>query len=89
MLTSSNFLHSYLSFEQRQAGVGVIYCGDRDQYTYHAYCHETKLRRDLVSVEYDDLQQALDYVNEEFAHWSLKNFDTKKGKSDCGNCQAH
>ena len=88
MLSESNFLHSCLLFEDRQAGVSAIYCPETSRFTYHAYCLETKIRKDLVSVEYECLEEALEYINEEFAHWKLKSWE-RKAKKGCGDCKAH
>lgn len=87
MLTSSNFLHSYLCFQDREAGVSAIYCNQEQRYHYHAYCLETKLMRDLVSIEFNNLEEAISYINDEFASWSLKNF--QPDKKGCSNCHAH
>ena len=84
MLTATNFLHSCLMFEQRQAGIAVIYCYLTEQYIYHAYCLETKLLKDLVSVEFDDLTDAIQYINDEFSSWELTSFD----QGGCGSCHA-
>lgn len=88
MLNETNFLHSCLAFESRQAGVSAIYSPEEQRFSYHAYCLETKLRKDLVSVEYQRLEDALDYINTEFAHWKMKSWDEGSKKS-CGDCHAH
>ncbi|MCY4380812.1 MAG: hypothetical protein OXC40_04490 [Proteobacteria bacterium] len=85
MLSTSNFLTSCLSFEDRQAGVSIIYCHQSDKYVYHGYCLETKLSRDLMSVEFDVLEDAISYINEEFLGWQLQLFNDDGG---CGSCHA-
>ena len=72
-LKQKNFLHSCLAFEDRQAGVSIIYCHIEDKYFYNVYCMDVKILKDLMSVEFNNLDEALDYVNEEFGTWKLHN----------------
>ena len=84
-LTPENFDHTILVFRERQAGVGVVYDPDSESYTYNAYCVETKLMKELYTVEYDFLDDALEAVNEEFGNWEKTDLAAKKG---CGSCVA-
>lgn len=85
MLTDENFLHTCLRFEDRQAGVSTVYCHQSGEYYYHAYCVETTVFKDLVSCEFDGLDEALAYINDEFATWELVSFSKDDG---CGSCHA-
>jgi hypothetical protein len=84
-LTEENFSHSYLRFGDRQAGIGLVYSPEDERFYYNVYCMEMKILRELFSVEYDYLDDALTSVNEEFGSWELLSFDQKSG---CGTCVA-
>jgi hypothetical protein len=84
MLTTENFSYTAYQWRDRQAGVGVIFDPEREQFIYNAYCVETKLMKELFSCEFDFLEDALALVNEEYSNWEEFSFD-KKG---CGTCVA-
>lgn len=84
-LNEDNFMEACLRFRERQAGVGVVFCPDEEKYFYNAYCLETKLLKELMSVEYEFLDEALEFINEEFSTWELEKFDKDSG---CGSCAA-
>jgi hypothetical protein len=84
-LTSENYDKSFLRFRDRQAGVGVVYCPDENRYFYNSYCIETKILKELMSVEFDFLEDALELVNDEFSTWEKVDFEPEKG---CGSCAA-
>jgi hypothetical protein len=86
LLTEENFLTSYLRFEDRQAGVGLVYSPDDGRYSYNAYCLEMTLLKELLTVEYEFLEDALACVNEEFGTWDLVPYEDKNG---CSSCSAH
>ena len=86
-LTEENYLESCLRFRDRQAGVGIVYCPDEKRYYYNAYCLETKLVKELMSVEFDFLEDALDYIDDEFGTWEIENFDKEKSNG-CSSCVA-
>ncbi len=85
-LTQDNYMDSYLVFESRQAGIGLVYCPDEKRYYYNAYCMEMELVKELLSVEFEFLDDALEFINNEFGQWKVKNYEKKK--SGCGNCIA-
>ena len=85
-LTAENFTYSAFRFRDRQAGVSLIFNPDEKTYTYNAYCLETKIMKELFTVEYDFLEDALLTINEEFGSWELFDFEAKK--SSCGSCAA-
>ena len=85
-LTEQNYQESYLSFQDRQAGVGVVYCPDEERYFYNAYCLETKLLKELMSVEYEYLEDALEFIDDEFGTWDIRQHEEKK--SGCSTCVA-
>ncbi len=85
-LTEENFLHSYLRFNDRQAGVSLLYCEEKKSYYYNSYCVESKLLKELFSVEHDFLCDAIDLVNQEFGTWELVTIEEKK--SGCSSCHA-
>lgn len=86
MITADNFLYSCLVFEDRQAGVSTIYCHDSGEFFYHAYCFETKIHKDLMSCEFDSVEEACGYINDEFSSWQLTTLT--EDKSGCGSCHA-
>ncbi len=83
-LSDSNYSHSVLVFRDRQAGVSEIYDPETNKFMYNAYCLERLLMKELFTVEYEFLEDALCRVNEEFGTWDLQSFDTK----GCGSCAA-
>ena len=85
-LTRENFLHTALRFRDRQAGVSVIFDPKTQQYTYNAYCIETKLVEELFTCEYDDLDDAVALIQSEFGTW--ESFDLNEKKSGCSSCVA-
>ena len=84
-LSEETYFHKAYCFRDRQAGVSLMYDYHTQLYSYHAYCLETHLMKDLVSQEFDFLVDALDFINEEFGNWELTDLNTKKG---CGSCVA-
>ena len=78
-LTSENYSFSYYSFRSRQAGVNVVYSNDDDCYYYNAYCIENKILRELLSNEFNFLDDALEFINHEFGKWELQSYEEKKG----------
>ncbi len=85
-LTEENFQDAALVFQDRQAGVSVVYDPDLKKYFYNAYCIEATLLKELFSCEYEFLEDALNVINSEFSTWSLKKLEEKK--SGCGSCAA-
>lgn len=86
-LTSENYLHSYLNFGDRQAGISLVYCHEKEKFYYNAYCLESKLLKELFSVEYEFLEDALVTLNSEFGQWELKSHDKTENKG-CDSCAA-
>ena len=86
-LTEENFTDNAFTFRDRQAGVSVIYDEINDQYSYNAYCVETKLLKELFTCEYDYLEEALKTINDEFGTWDFTPLSTK-AKQGCGSCAA-
>jgi hypothetical protein len=87
VLDAENYLEKAFVFRERQAGVSTIYDGSTKRYVYNAYCLEKKLLKELVSKEYNFLDDALDYVNGEFGSWDLELL-AEGAKKGCGNCAA-
>lgn len=83
-ITEENYLESVLVFRDRQAGISVVYDPHFSKFKYNAYCLEKKLLKELYSIEFDFLSDALSKINEEFGSWNLESFDQK----GCGNCAA-
>lgn len=84
-LNVDNFMHSYLRFNDRQAGVSAVFCPSEQKFYYNAYCLEMKVLKELMSVEFEFLDDALDLINEEFSTWDTVDFEPEKG---CGSCAA-
>ncbi len=84
-LNQDNFESNYLRFENRQAGVSLVFCPEEQKYYYNVYCLELKLVKEIFSVEHEYLQDALELCSEEFGTWELVSFEEKSG---CGNCAA-
>lgn len=85
-LNENNYLNTYLQFEDRQAGVSVVYNPDKGQYYYNAYCIDQKLIKEIFTVEHDYLIDALELINDEFGTWEKKEFEEEK--DGCGSCAA-
>ena len=85
-LTIDNYLEKSFIFRDRQAGVCEIYDPQTKQYSYNAYCLERKLMKELFTVEFDFLDDALQLINDEFGSWEIESLGTKK--SECGSCVA-
>ncbi|NRA62914.1 MAG: hypothetical protein HRU19_00440 [Pseudobacteriovorax sp.] len=85
-ITDENYMDKVYQFRDRQAGISVIYDPNHDRFLYNAYCLETKIMKELVTVEHDDVQAAIDLINEEFGTWELR--DVHETKSGCGSCVA-
>ncbi|MBI2602905.1 MAG: hypothetical protein HYW48_07610 [Deltaproteobacteria bacterium] len=85
-LNENNYASSYLSFGQRQAGVSLVFSPEEQKFFYNAYCVEAKLLKELFSVEYEFLEDALETINQEFGQWELVEFEAKK--KTCGDCAA-
>jgi len=86
-LDAENYLDKAFVFRDRQAGVSQVYDGLQDRFAYNAYCLEKKLLKELVSKEYNYLDDALDYVNKEFGSWELELL-AEGSKKGCGSCAA-
>ena len=86
VLNIENYDEKAFFFRDRQAGVSEIYNPDSKSYTYNAYCLETKLMKELFTVEYDFLEDALEIINQEFGSWEIDSLGTKK--SECSTCVA-
>ena len=86
-ITEDNYTYSYYSFEDRQSGISLVYSLEKKAYLYNVYCIEQTLLKELFTVEYDFLDDAIETVNSEFGSWNLKTFEEKK--SSCSSCQAH
>ena len=84
-ITPENFLHSALTFRERQAGVSLVFDPSTDLYSYNVYCVETKIFKELLTCEFTDLDEALSTVNSEFAAWEYLDLQKKEG---CGTCVA-
>lgn len=85
-LTEENYDHKIFRFRDRQAGVSLIFDGLRQTYSYNAYCLETKILKELFTVEFDFLTDALELINDEFGTWELA--DIAPQKEGCGSCVA-
>lgn len=86
ILTDKNFMEKVYRFQDRQAGVSLIYDPDTDVFTYNAYCLETHLMKELFTVEQEFLDDALDLINSEFGSWELVELSGKT--TGCGSCAA-
>ncbi len=85
-MTVENFQEKAFRFRERQAGVSLIYDPTTSAYSYNAYCLETKIMKELFTVEFDYLDDALELMNEEFGSWEL--FDLSEKSSGCATCVA-
>jgi hypothetical protein len=50
-LNDQNFMEKVYRFEDRQAGVSLIYDPIDNIFTYNAYCLETHIMKELFTVE--------------------------------------
>ncbi|SMF69577.1 hypothetical protein [Pseudobacteriovorax antillogorgiicola] len=83
-LTAENFQEKVYRFRDRQAGVSIIFDPVTKSYSYNAYCLETKIMKELFTVEHDYLDDALKLINDEFGTWELVDL----APSGCGSCAA-
>ena len=85
-LTNENYFDNAFVFRDRQAGISIIYDGNTSLYSYNAYCLETKIMKELFSKEFQFLDDALEFINDEFGNWDMVSLNTSdKG---CGSCHA-
>jgi len=85
-ITADNYQSNFLQFRDRQAGISLVFDADSDRFDYNAYCIEAKIIKELVSVEFEFLDDAVAFINEEFGSWELTSFEEEK--SGCGSCVA-
>jgi hypothetical protein len=85
-ITTENFHSHFLQFRDRQAGISLVFDAEADRFDYNAYCIEAKLLKELTSVEFEFLEDAITFINEEFGSWELTSFEEEK--SGCGTCVA-
>jgi hypothetical protein len=85
-ITEDNVQEKAFRFRDRQAGVSLIYDPLRSAYSYNAYCLETKIMKELFSVEFEFLEEALELINDEFGSWELVDLGEKS--SGCSSCVA-
>ena len=85
-LTDDNYMEKAFFFRDRQAGVSSIFDPKTKTYTYNAYCLERELMKELFTVEFDFLDDALQLINDEFGSWEIDSLGTEK--SECGSCVA-
>ena len=81
-LTEDNYDAHYLRFQDRQAGIGLVFCAEENRFYYNVYCMDLVLTKELFSVECEFLEDALELVHQEFGTWELVAYE-KKGCSDC------
>ena len=86
-INEENYQSHFLRFQKRQAGISLVFCPDREKYTYNTYCIESELLKELFSVEHDYLEDALTLLNDEFPTWELVSYESKQ-KSGCSSCAA-
>ncbi len=82
LLTEENYDANYLRFNDRQAGVSLVYDLEEERFYYNVYCMDLVLTKELFSVECEFLTDALELVHQEFGTWELVSYE-KKGCSDC------
>lgn len=85
-LNDENFETMIFRFQDRQAGISLIYDPFLERYTYNVYCLETKIMKELYSVEHDYLEDAITLINDEFGNWDLVELNPEK--SGCSSCAA-
>ncbi len=81
-----SFLYRYYRFEDRQAGIGLVYCPQEERYFYNVYCADTKLVKDIFAVEFEFLVDALETLQKEFGQWQC--IEIEDGAGGCGSCAA-
>lgn len=86
MLSEENYTERAYFFRDRQAGVSVIFDPESDCFSYNAYCLELVLQKELYTVEFEFLADALDLINDEFGTWEIR--DLAPQSSGCGSCVA-
>lgn len=84
-LTTDNYSHCFFRFRDRQAGVSEVYDPDDGLYRYNCYCVEQTILKELYTVEFSFLEDALVHINSEFGNWEFCDFAPQK--SECGSCQ--
>lgn len=84
-ITPENYTTHFKRFQKRQAGISLSYSNSEKKFFYNAYCVETELLKELFTVEYEFLEDALKTVNDEFATWELAPYEEKSGCSTCSN----
>lgn len=87
-LTQENFLEKAFVFRDRQAGISLIYDPKKERFSYNAYCLEKQIMKELFTVEYEFLEDALKVINEEFGSWDIKDLSNDNKNSGCGSCVA-
>jgi hypothetical protein len=85
-LTEENYYYSFFKFNDRQAGVSLIFSPEEEHYLYNSYCLETKRLNEIFSVESEFLSEAIDLINNEFGGWELVSL--KEKQSGCSTCVA-
>ncbi|MDE3269114.1 MAG: hypothetical protein OYH77_02390 [Pseudomonadota bacterium] len=87
-LTTLNYTYCYYVFRSRQAGVTAIYDPTQQLYVYNSYCLEQKLLKEIYSIEFGFLDDALAHINTEFGNWEFRNILLKKPACNgCDNAQ--
>lgn len=84
-IDSSNYTYKVFMFEDRQAGIGLVYDPFSEKFNYNVYCLETKLMKEIYSEEFNFLDDAIEHVHDEFGQWKLTEFQEE---SSCGSCSA-
>ncbi len=84
-ITAENFEYSYFKFNDRQAGISLVFDHETQSYLYNVYCLETKILKELFGCEYEFLDDALEIVNSEFGTWPLIEVPEKTGCGSCSN----
>ena len=70
-ITEDNYSYSYYNFEDRQSGISLVYSPSKKSYLYNVYCIEQTLLKELFTVEYDFLEDA---INNVLDTWILASF---------------
>ena len=84
-LTADNYSHCFFRFRDRQAGISEIYDPDSELYRYNCYCVEQTVLKELYTLEFAFLDDALVHINDEFGNWEFCDFAPQK--NECGSCQ--
>lgn len=85
-INSENFESHYFRFNDRQAGISLVYSDAENRFYYNVYCLEMTLLKEISSVEVEFLDDAIDLCNQEFGSWELASFAPES--SGCGSCAA-